>query len=214
MPSSLHYHIADVLSIVGAYQPASFLDVGCGFGRWGFLVREQLDVLQERYARETWKARIDAVEVFEPYICSHHRYLYDNIYIGRIEDVLPTLGSYDVILAGEILEHIEKQASLTTLERLRAKARKALIVSVPLGGDWPQGEVLGNPAEAHVSTWTVAELKRLGAHTVMKYHHDSTGSYAVAVWPKPEFIAPSLPMRVLRALARRFRAGMSLGRRP
>lgn len=206
MPSSLHYHIVDVLSIVGRFEPASFLDVGCGFGRWGFLVREQLDVLHERYTRESWRIRIDAVEVFEPYISPHHRYLYDNVYIGRIEQLLPTLDTYDVILAGEILEHIEKQASLATLIRLRDKARKALIVSVPLGEDWPQGEVLDNPAEAHVSTWTIAELKRLGAHTIRTYRHDWSRQYAIAVWPKPDFVPPSLPMRILRGLRRRLGA--------
>lgn len=206
MPSSLHYHIVDVLSIIGSFQPESFLDVGCGFGRWGFLVREQHDVLLERYARDTWKTRIDAVEVFEPYISPHHRYLYDNIYVGRIEQLVPTLGSYDVILAGEILEHIEKRASLATLAQLRDKARKALIVSVPLGDDWPQGEVLDNPAEAHVSTWTIAELKRLGAHTIRTYRHDLTRRYAIAVWPKPGFVPPSLPIRIARGLRRRLAA--------
>lgn len=203
MPSSLHYHIADVLSIVEMFQPASFLDVGCGFGRWGFLVREQHDVLHERYGRESWKTRIDAIEVFEPYISPHHRYLYDNIYVGRVEQILPALETYDVILAGEILEHIEKQASLSTLVQLREKARKALIVSVPLGEDWPQGEVLGNPAEAHVSTWTIAELKRLGAKMIRIYEHDRTHKYAVAVWPKPEFMPPSLARRIARSARRR-----------
>lgn len=212
MPSSLHYHIADVLSIIGRLQPASFLDVGCGFGRWGFLVREHLDVLHERYSRESWSARIDAVEVFEPYICGHHRYLYDNIYIGRIEELLPTLGVYDVILAGEILEHIEKSASLATLAQLRDKARKALIVSVPLGHDWPQGEVLGNPAEAHVSTWTAEELNRLGARKILKYRPDRTRTYAVAVWPKPEFVPPSFPTRVVRAVRRRVEAALKVTR--
>lgn len=212
MPSSLHYHIADVLSIVASFQPASFLDVGCGFGRWGFLVREQHDVLQERYARESWKTRIDAVEVFEPYISPHHRYIYDNIYIGKIEQLLPTLGSYDVILAGEILEHIEKRASLTALAQMRDKARKALIVSVPLGEDWPQGEVLDNPAEAHVSTWTIAELKRLGAKTIRTYRHDRKRRYAVAVWAKPEFVLPSLPTRIVRGVRRRLGAALKSNR--
>ncbi|MGH8131318.1 MAG: class I SAM-dependent methyltransferase [Steroidobacteraceae bacterium] len=212
MPSSLHYHIADVLSIVGGLQPASFLDVGCGFGRWGFLAREQLDVAHERYARESWKTRIDAVEVFEPYICSYHRYLYDNIYIGRIEELLPTLGAYDVILAGEILEHIEKAASLATLAQLREKARKALIVSVPLGHDWPQGEVLDNPAEAHVSTWTVEELKRLGARRILKYRHGKKRMYAVAVWFKPEFAPPPFPVRVVRAVRWRVEAALKATR--
>jgi 2-polyprenyl-3-methyl-5-hydroxy-6-metoxy-1,4-benzoquinol methylase len=206
MPSSLHYHIADVLTVIGRFQPASFLDVGCGFGRWGFLVREQNDVLHERYTRESWKTRIDAVEVFEPYISAHHRYLYDNIYVGRIEQLLPKLDSYDVIFAGEILEHIEKEASLAVLAQMRAKARKALIVSVPLGHDWPQGEVFDNPAEAHVSTWTSAELKRLGARTILTYRHDRTRKYAVAVWPKAEFVPPSLPTRILRGVRRRLGA--------
>lgn len=183
MPSSLHYHITDVVSLIQFFHPRSVLDVGCGFGRWGFLAREYCDIIAERYERSSWLTRIDAVEVFPAYICDHHRYIYNNIYISRIEDCLARLPQYDVIIAGEILEHIEKERSLETLKALRQKATRALICSVPLGEDWPQGETLGNPHEAHVSQWTADELRALGAG-FLKTYECGESEYAVAVWSR------------------------------
>lgn len=181
MPSSLHYHIADVAALIQRFRPRSVLDVGCGFGRWGFLAREFCDIIHERYDRRTWTTRIDAVEVFPSYICDHHRYIYNNIIIARIEDCLPRLPKYDVIIAGDMLEHIEKSSSLRTLQDLRAKANRALICSIPLGSGWPQGEVLGSPHEAHRSEWTADELRALGAGFVKNYKV-GPNEYAVAVW--------------------------------
>ena len=55
------------MTIINALQPRSILDVGCGFGKYGMLLREYLDVWHERYDKERWQVRIVGIEAFEQY---------------------------------------------------------------------------------------------------------------------------------------------------
>ena len=64
MPSSSPIHIPIVISIVRQMQPQSLLDIGVGFGKWGHLFREYLDVcridmVEETHQRDHWRVRID-----------------------------------------------------------------------------------------------------------------------------------------------------------
>ena len=45
MPSSTWHNIETFVEIIRELKPASFLDIGVGNGKWGFLVREYTDVL-------------------------------------------------------------------------------------------------------------------------------------------------------------------------
>lgn len=182
MPSSRHEHISDVVSAFLALSPRSVLDIGCGFGRWGFLAREFCDVSWERYAKTTWKTRVDAVEAFEDYISPHHRYIYDNIYVARVQDFIEEMDSYDLICMGDVLEHLEKKEGIGLLHDLRGKCSKGLIVGVPLGERWPQGAVLGNPFEEHLSVWTRRDLCAQQASHIRVYRVPDGRNYAVAVW--------------------------------
>ena len=89
-----------------------------GNGKLGFIVRDLLDVMHgERYRREEWQVRIDGIEAFPDYVQAHKRAIYDDIHIGDAFDVIDTLGTYDVILLGDVLEHFERS-------RARAISRK------------------------------------------------------------------------------------------
>lgn len=204
MPSSRFEHISDVVSMFVALEPRSVLDVGCGFGRWGFLAREYCDIFHGRYAREEWTTRIEAVEPFEGYLGPHHRYVYDHIHVMTIQEYVADMPSYDVIYAGDVIEHLEKETAVSLLPRLAAKSNLAFIVSIPLGAEWPQGEVIGNPLEEHRSVWTRRDLKQLGARLIRTYPIRDGRGFAVAVWspkPLPRFRNPyhrRLAARLLR----------------
>jgi predicted Zn-dependent protease len=131
----------------------SVLDVGCGFGKWGYLCREYLDAFNGRFRPEEWLVRIDGVEYFEPYILDHQRALYSNIMIGDIRDLCDGLDEYDLIIAGDVIEHMHKDEAEAVVETLYKKARKLLIVNIPLGEGWDHPEQYGNPAELHRSEW-------------------------------------------------------------
>lgn len=159
-------------------KPRSVLDVGCGFGLWGFLCREYLDAWNSRVRPEEWTTRIDGIEIFEPYISAHQRAIYSSITIADIRDAAPTVDRYDLIITGDIIEHLPKDVALRTLETLYQKANKALLVNIPLGEDgWDQGEVYGNPAEKHLSRWHPEDF--LPFSPIMSTFEIPNGAYGV-----------------------------------
>jgi predicted TPR repeat methyltransferase len=153
MPVSSSVQISHCLQYVVALNPKSVLDIGCGFGLWGFLCREYLDVWNLRVQPHEWETRIDGVELWEPYIQPHQRYLYNNIYVRDVRDILPELEEYDLIIAGDVIEHLDKPDAERVLDALYEKARRALIVNIPLTGNWDHPICHGNPGELHRSQW-------------------------------------------------------------
>jgi hypothetical protein len=181
MPSSRYEHISDSVSLIVRLQPRSLLDVGCGFGRWGFLAREFCDIFALRYDKKDWQTQIDAVEVFAGYLCDHHHYIYDNVYIQPIEKFVANMGEYDVIYMGDVIEHIQKAEGMKTLQILRQKAKKAVIIALPLGSKWPQGKFLGNAYEEHRAIWTHKDIKELQPD-YLKIYSVNKRPYALVAW--------------------------------
>lgn len=153
MPVSTAVHISFCLELILPPQPKSVLDVGCGFGLWGFLCREYLDVFAGRVRPEDWETRIDAIEMFEPYIQAHQRALYSSIQIADIREAAASLDSYDLIIAGDVIEHLDKADGERVLDTLYQKASNALLVNIPIGAGWDHPETHGNPGELHRSQW-------------------------------------------------------------
>lgn len=70
MPTSFIHAVPTIVETVTALSPESILDIGIGFGKYGVLLREALEVAHLRYHREDWKIhdvvlRIDVLEHFE-----------------------------------------------------------------------------------------------------------------------------------------------------
>ena len=153
MPVSTSVHLSHCMERISSSRPESVLDVGCGFGLWGFLCREYLDVWNGRVSRSQWQVRIDGIEVFEPYIQPHQRALYSTIFVEDVREAIKHIGQYDLIIAGDVIEHLDKPAGEAVVKALYEKARKALLINIPLGGGWDHPEAHGNPAELHRSQW-------------------------------------------------------------
>ncbi|MFH0814330.1 MAG: hypothetical protein V2A69_16055 [Pseudomonadota bacterium] len=163
MPSSTWVHISKVCDLIWQYRQAkTVLDCGPGFGRWGFLVREILDVFRGRY--DLWSVSISCVEIFELYIQDHHRAIYDEIIIRDALEFLRSQPKFDLIIAGDILEHFAKDAGKKFLDLAYKAAQMALIVCVPLGPDYPQKQTLGNKDEAHRAVWELKEFRLDSRH--------------------------------------------------
>lgn len=152
MPSSSPVFITEVIQNIQKLEPMNILDVGIGFGKWGALCREYLDVWQGRINRSDWIHRIDGVEIFGDYIQDHQRHIYSSIFVDDIQNFADLIPPYDLIILGDVLEHIEKEAGKQLLEKLIGKSKK-IILSIPIG-PWPQDEMNGNKYEKHLSTWT------------------------------------------------------------
>lgn len=158
MPISWYESIPAILKKVEQLKPQSILDIGIGFGKYGVLLREVLELSDQRYHKDTWKLQIDGVEAFSGYQNPLHEHIYDCVYYENISELIERLPSYDVILMIDVLEHFEKDTGLTLLRTLVKLSKKALIISTPQYPS-PQDEYLGNKFEEHKSRWTNVDLR-------------------------------------------------------
>jgi len=139
-------------------NPMSVLDIGIGFGKFGFLAREYTDVRLGRYFN--WKTRIDGIEIFEKYITRLQKEIYDHIYIGNTIDVLPTLGRYDMIICSDVLEHFSEQDGTGLLDLIKDRCKFAMIAT-PVTV-LHQEALYNNEHERHISAWSKETLSNWG----------------------------------------------------
>ncbi|MCM8758015.1 MAG: glycosyltransferase family 1 protein, partial [Candidatus Omnitrophica bacterium] len=64
MPTSDYHHIPDILHIVEYLKPESILDIGIGFGIYGYLFRYVLELYQGIDIKGS-NLRIDGIEIYE-----------------------------------------------------------------------------------------------------------------------------------------------------
>jgi len=111
MPSSWPSQISPIMNIVLAMAPRTILDIGPGFGKYGVLCREYLDIVPGSRSSSTYppprRVTIDCIEAWPDYISPIHSYVYDDVYVGDARAVLPDLGAgaYDLAPFVDVLEH-------------------------------------------------------------------------------------------------------------
>jgi len=171
MPTSNLEVIEPIMRFVMDINPRSILDIGIGFGKYGFLCREYLETLKNRSpCFSAWKARIDGVEVFTDYISPHHWLIYNHIYKVDIERHLEIIANpvRDLYIMTDVLEHFDNWSDV-----LRAiPLESALVVSTP-NGEYPQGERFGNVYEKHRATFSVDVLSATGLFTSVEVVKDT-----------------------------------------
>jgi hypothetical protein len=140
---------------IRALGPVSVLDVGAGAGTYAKLLA----------GLET--TRLTALEVFEPYVATYGLHdLYDEVVLGDARTT--ALPAADVVILGDVAEHMERVEALELWARAAAAARRAVYLSIPIV-DYPQGALEHNHHEVHVvDDWdhekVLAAFDGIGAH--------------------------------------------------
>jgi hypothetical protein len=169
VPLSIWQGLEDCLALIVARQPSTVLDAGVGFGLWGHLLRQYLDVWCGRIQREQWATRIDGIEIDPNRVQPHSRHLYSNVYIGDIREEVPRRANdteYDIILFGDVIEHLPKDDGIELLRTAGALARDLVVIRIPLGDGW---RVEGRePPDHHRSRWYLDDFRVFPA-TVQQY---------------------------------------------
>jgi len=150
MPTSDYTQIPDVLRVVIGTRAESVLDIGVGFGKWGPLCREYMEINRGRMPGQ-WQSVVHGIEIFEDYRNPAWS-VYDEVFIGDAVQVLDGLGAYDVILCCDVIEHYEKEDGRVLLQKMLEHG-KVVVVTSPIG-ESPQEAVYGNPHEEHKSVWS------------------------------------------------------------
>jgi SAM-dependent methyltransferase len=170
------------------------LDVGCGMGRWGALIETNY-----------WEAHVDAApevdgcDAFEPNVdhC-RRRGAYRRVWVQTMPS--PLAGTWDTVLASELIEHIPDERVIETLDVLEAAATRRVVVSTPNsplyrpGSETPLGF---NEWEAHVSYVPRSVFSDRGyrLHGAGFGRYNSRLARAAARWGLRKSLA-SLPYRV------------------
>src|SRR5688500_3065789 len=138
-------------------SPLGVWDVGPGEGTYAMLCADYI-----ASAETFWFA----VEIWKPYISQYDLKLkYDKVIHDDIRN-LPFVGEADqgadLIIFGDVLEHMPEDDARQLI--LKAKQHfRWILVSITIIHA-PQGEVNGNPYEAHIKHWGFDEM-----HAAMGY---------------------------------------------
>ena len=88
---------------------------------------------------------------------------------------------YELVIAIDSLEHIDKDVALELLKYLVENNRE-VIVSVPIG-EWPQDAVFGNPYEVHRASWYESDFVIFRAENkfnMTMLHKSVCGVYSIS----------------------------------
>lgn len=151
--------------VVALIDGPSVLDVACGSGKWGYLIRSCWWWTSSPGQRKG-PAVLVGIDIFLGYLklVKYHR-IYDHVVRCHVSR-LPFRGkSFDVVIASEIIEHLDKQDGDLLLSELDRVYRKTIILTTPnwvrkRGGlETTEGF---NPYEKHVSRWGIRRLRSRG----------------------------------------------------
>jgi hypothetical protein len=147
MSSSAEEGRALMLKWITSRNPRSVVDVGAGSGTYGKALRAAMP------ARDPYMI---GVEVWHPYI-SHFGLpsIYDLVLHRDVRSLpLDEWPRTDIVILGDVLEHMTEADAVRVWNLARAAARKAVYLSIPIV-HYPQGAEEGNPFETHVvDDWT------------------------------------------------------------
>lgn len=120
--------------ILKNYKNPSILDIGAGQGKYGKMFRNHAK-------------KIDAVEVHEESIIRFNlEDIYDKVFNMNVIN-FDTIEKYDIIIFGDVLEHLSVEDAQMVLKRLYNKSKEIIII-VPYM--FHQDGVDGNPYEEHL----------------------------------------------------------------
>ena len=161
MPSSRFDVIPIVLKHVVDIKPKTILDIGIGYGKWGVLFREYLDIWDVDKPYDERGLHLTGIEANADYDNSVWQ-TYDDIIVCNVMSKLEHLKKIevDLLFMGDVIEHFSKGEGKLLLNTLKYK--NAIIVT-PLVVS-AQEAVYDNPYEIHKSSWSKADFPELKQH--------------------------------------------------
>ncbi len=178
MPSSPLTTIPGIMKAISKIKPKSVLDLGIGFGKFGFLIREYFDLRPgPKKGYDKWSMKIDGIEIFKDYITPVQEYIYDDIYIGETVEIISASNMYyDLVIGIDILEHYRKKDGIYFINTLKSITDN-IIISTPYIY-FEQPPLFGNRYEEHFSGWDFYDFKHLGFNYIWKTGVSMVGVYS------------------------------------
>jgi 2-polyprenyl-3-methyl-5-hydroxy-6-metoxy-1,4-benzoquinol methylase len=153
--------ISYLVSIITRWRFKKLLDIGIGYGVLAHTLRRMVEPY--KFDKSKWVLEIDGIEVNKHYITPMHKFLYNDIVIGDIQNI--KVKEYDIIVASEIFEHLHKSKAMDIIRELKDKC-KLLVITVPYGFK-KQGMKNNNKYEVHLSSWSPEDFLFLGGFEIV-----------------------------------------------
>lgn len=159
MPISSTGNLYPIASFIADLKPRRVIDIGVGFGLYGALCRQILDIADGRYEKSRWQAQIRGIESYGEYRTPLWDYVYDEVIIGDALQIVPQCGRVDLALLCDVIEHFSREDGFRLIEKILAIA-DCLIISTPLVGMFEENEYTArNSNERHLSFWTEQDFR-------------------------------------------------------
>ncbi len=143
----------EILSI----KPQTILDIGCGAGKYADMIKS-LDL----------SCSIEGIEPDATYISRFKlTQKYDSIFSGKIQDFIhrENINNYqvDLVIMGDILEHLWKSDGIDILNFLMYRCKKIIaVVPIKYIQNGYINEDGDHPLESHISVWNRSDFENLG----------------------------------------------------
>jgi 2-polyprenyl-3-methyl-5-hydroxy-6-metoxy-1,4-benzoquinol methylase len=146
-------------------NPKTVLDCGAGAGTYLDLIKANLG----------YKTIVVGVEAWNPYIIKYDlEDRYDILYPIDIRDMASF--QYDLVILGDILEHMPESDAIMLWNRISEEAKYALI-SIPII-HYEQGAINDNPYEVHVEEdWFTEKILQKFSNIVEYKEFSQTGVF-------------------------------------
>ena len=167
MATSFVDQIPTVIHIIARLKPKRIIDIGKGFGKYGFLIHEYcgIDTAKAPNPRATMaeqsRIHIDAVDINPDYTFPHLDQFYSRIFEGDVLDFYRELPVYDFVLMADVIEHLAKTPALDLLRHFLA-SKATVLVTTP--AKFFQQTLYDSEAERHQSFWNREDFAQLGYH--------------------------------------------------
>jgi len=146
-----------VMQLIGDLDKGTFLDIACGLGKWGYLVRLGWSGNPDyTVGVDAWRPNLEHVKL---------RKVYDDLVMADAKHLPFKQTSFNVVCATEFLICLEKEDGFMVLKEAERVANRRVVVSVP-NRKTTFGEDDKNPYDMNVSTWSEKDLKKLGYRIV------------------------------------------------
>lgn len=128
----------------------SLLDVGCGPGRPGAIIKRHKNIFSV------------GVDIFRPYLqYCRENHTHDELIQCNVRKLPFKKRSFDAVLCKEVMEHFDRQEGDELIKELEQIARRQVIITTPVGG-YKQHEYNGNPFQEHRSAREPTDMRRYG----------------------------------------------------
>jgi 2-polyprenyl-3-methyl-5-hydroxy-6-metoxy-1,4-benzoquinol methylase len=150
------------------------VDIGAGSGTYIGLIKESNQCCNN--------ANWIGIEAWQPYIQKFNlEDRYNKILNQDVRTIDWTQLGPDVVIAGDVLEHMSKQDAIVLVDQI-LKVSKTLIISIPIR-HMPQDAINGNPFEIHVKDdWSHDEVMHTWPQYIKNHWRKSIKSKIGVYW--------------------------------